>query len=178
MGQSSLVVHNFNERLRYSQQASAESFWNRVYTKAFPDMVNHMPCNGNTLSQRLGIDRVIHLSSGRTLYIDEKKREKVYSDILLEYISNDSSGTPGWMDKDLQIDYLAYAFMPTKRVYLFDWLMLRRAWLQYKDTWLNKYERIPAKNEGYTTWSVAVPIPVLHKAVRTATIIQLGDTNG
>jgi hypothetical protein len=136
-------------------------------------MVSHMPCPGDTQSQRLGIDRLILLSSGRVLAIDEKKREQDYNDILLEYLSNDSTGAPGWIEKELQIDYLAYAFMPSKRVYLFPWDMLRRAWLHYKADWLKKYQIPPARNKGYCTHSVAVPIVELHSAVKTAMIIQL-----
>jgi hypothetical protein len=57
-----------------------------------------MPCTGNTSSQRQGIDRVIHLANGQTIYIDEKKRASVYPDILLEYISVDKTGALGMID--------------------------------------------------------------------------------
>lgn len=132
-----------------------------------------MQCKGNTDSQRQGIDRVIHLSNGKTLYVDEKKREKDYGDILLEYISVDRTGAPGWMEKDLSIDYLAYAVMPCHRCYLFPWLMLRRAWLHYREQWIGKYETRVAKNSSYNTLSVAVPTAVLRSAVSQATLIDV-----
>ena len=172
MGKS-IVTHDFKEQLAYSEEASGESFWDAVYRKAFPNMVNHMLASGDHDSQRRGIDRVVMLSNGRTLYIDEKKRKKDYPDILLEYISCDTTDAPGWMEKDLSIDYLAYAFMPSQRVYLLDWLMLRRAWERYSKEWKEKYDCVPAQNVGYKTWCVAIPIPVIMSAVKNATIIQL-----
>jgi hypothetical protein len=129
--------------------------------------------SGDTLSQRQGVDRVILLANSKILLIDEKKRREEYPDILLEYISVDTTGAPGWMEKDLIIDYLAYAFMKSQRVHLFPWPMLRRAWCRYKDEWIDTYPIIKAQNYGYKTISVAVPTDVLRKAVSVATIIQL-----
>lgn len=177
MGESGLitgaVTHEFRERLSYSESMSDEPFWDAVYKKAFPNLVNQMLASANTESQRMGIDRVLILANGQVLKIDEKKRAEAYADILLEYVSVDTTGAPGWIEKDLSIDYLAYAFMPTRRVYLFPWLMLRRAWGRYKDEWKSKYPKITAQNKGYKTHSVAVPIDVLVKAVSIASIIQV-----
>jgi hypothetical protein len=172
MGQSG-VIHDFKERLAFSETASDEPFWEQIYRKAFPGMVNMMLCSGDTESQRQGIDRIILLASGKVIKIDEKKREKQYQDILLEYISVDTTGAPGWIEKDLPIDYLAYAFMPSKCVYLFPWDMLCRAWLKFKNEWKEKYETKRAQNKGYSTLSVAIPIDILQRAVSTATIIRL-----
>lgn len=165
--------HDFITQLEYSEEASDAPFWDKVYRKAFPSLVNHMPCPGDFATQRDGIDRLILLNNGRVLRIDEKKRREVYQDILLEYVSNDTTKAPGWMEKNLVIDYLAYAFMPTRKVYLLDWLTLRRAWVVNRDQWKAKYRNIYAKNNGYTTKSVAVPIYVLQRAVNEATVIEL-----
>lgn len=170
-----MTVHNFIEQLEYSETASDEKFWSAVYVKAFPNMVAHTLCSGDTKSQRMGIDRAIILANGKTLYIDEKKRKKVYNDILLEFESVSTTGAPGWIEKDLMIDYLAYAFMPTQKVYLYPWPFLRRAWIHYKDVWMKEYEVKEAKNEGYITKSLAVPISTINKAVSTAMIIQLEE---
>lgn len=166
-------MNEFAPDLEFSQVASDEPFWAEVYAKAFPDMVNHMVINSDSQAQRLGIDRVVTLASGSTLYIDEKKRRKSWGDILLEYVSVDTTGAPGWIEKQLQIDYLAYAFMDARRVYLFPWQMLRRAWIHYKDEWLDEHRIIKAQNPGYCTYSVAVPIKQLTLAVKNAGIIQL-----
>ena len=168
-----MSTHDFSERLAYSEEASADEFWEAVYRKAFPDMIAQVPCMGDTQAQRLGIDRFVHLSSGRVLRIDEKKREKVYPDILLETISVDRTGAPGWMEKDLQIDYLAYAFMPIKKVYLFDWLMLKRAWAEKGAEWRRRFPERAAQNRDYRTLSVPVPIDELRHAVAMASVIQI-----
>lgn len=166
-------VHDFQERLQFSTSHVNEPFWLAVYAKAFPNMECAMPVTEKSQGQYLGIDRVIYLHSGKTLYVDEKLRESDYPDIALEYISNDQTNSPGWIEKELLIDYIAYAFLPSRRCYLFDWLMLRRAWIEFKAVWLAEYFLIPAKNSYYTTWSVAVPTDVLLKAVKNASIIQL-----
>ncbi len=164
-----LLTHDFHERLAFSQAASDEPFWEAVYRKAFVGFKRMEQIDGD----RDGTDRIVHLDNGDGIRVDEKKREKVYQDIILEHISNTVSETPGWIEKDLTIDYLAYAFMPIKRVYLFPWLMLRRAWDHYGEEWKATYRMIRAKNKGYWTFSVAVPIDVLTKAVVNAAIIQL-----
>lgn len=173
MGQSSLTVHDFKEELNYSEKASDELFWFEVYKKAFPNMVNCMPCNGNTQSQRMGIDRAIFLANGKTLYIDEKKRRKTYRDILLEYISSDTTNALGWIEKDLSIDYLAYAFMDTRTVHLYPWNLLRRAWILHREEWIRIYRIPPARNYGYNTLNVAIPPNILKSAITEAITIEL-----
>ena len=168
-----LNKNDFKQDLTFSIKASDESFWTAIYHKAFPNMVSHMVCDGDTQSQRMGIDRVILLSNGRILKVDEKKRRKEYNDILLEYISVDKTGAPGWMEKDLSIDYLAYAFMQSKTVYLFDWCLLKRVWNHKKDYWIKNNSIPPAVNNGYNTLNVAVPIKELMSLVSTASIIKL-----
>lgn len=173
-------VHDFRAQLRFSQQSSCEGFWDAVYRKAFPDMEWHRACIENTTGQRLGIDRLVYLQSGRVLSVDEKKRRVFRSDIALETISNSTSRSLGWMNKDLQIDFLAYAFMDRRLVYLFPWPMLRRAWLHYRKRWAEMATRkakgfrwIKAHNHGYDTICLCVPIRVLLRAVSLASIIEL-----
>lgn len=168
-------LHDFHERLCMSQTVSDEPFWTEIYRKAFVGYVGCLPVLEDSPAQRMGIDRFVILSSGQELRIDEKKREEVWPDILLEYLSNDQTNAPGWMEKELHIDYIAYAFMPAKRVHLYPWHLLRRAWEKHGSAWKQTYKKIPAKNAGYTTWSVAVPIAVLEQAVQEASVIQLGS---
>lgn len=168
------AMNNFNECYEFAENGKCEPFWDNVYKKAFPNITNHMRgrveyCN----SQKMGVDRIIYLENGKTITIDEKIRKKVWDDIALEFISNDKYNTAGWMEKDLQIDYLAYAFLPINTAYLFDWRMLKRTWEHYKNEWKKEYFISKAINEGYTTHSVCVPINVLIKKVSAATIIKL-----
>jgi hypothetical protein len=77
------------------------------------------------------------------------------------------------MQEDKDIDYIAYAFVKIKRVYLFPWLELRRAWIQNKDEWLAMYKLIGAPNEDYITYSVPVKTRLLRGKVAGAGKIQL-----
>lgn len=171
-------ARTFQEDLAFSLGASEETFWDAVYRKAFTNFQYSELCT-DLAKQKEGIDRTIYLTNGNVLWVDEKVRRKTYRDILLEHTSNVERGTPGWMEKDLAMDYLAYAFMPTKVCYLFPWPLLRRAWLQYRLKWRTEYwdtapgtTRLPGGG-FYMTHSVAVPIDVLQRAVTTAAIIDV-----
>ncbi len=168
-------MNNFQDQLAYSEQASDEGFWDKVYKKAFPDMAfSVLNTAGKSMSQNLGIDRIIHLKSGKTLYIDEKKRKAKWNDILLEYKSNSNKDiNDGWMNKQLHIDYLAYAFMSTKEVYLFDWQTLRRVWLENGKEWAKAYTRKEADNGYYKTYSLPIPINVLMKEMNNAIVVTI-----
>lgn len=168
------TYNDFDECFQIAEDGRHELFWDAVYKKYFYNMTNHMIgkhelCN----SQKNGVDRIIYLENGKTITIDEKVRTKVYPDIALEYLSNDQTGTLGWMEKDLSIDYLAYAFLPIKTVYLFDWIALKRAWNHYKNNWLERYFISIAPNKTYNTHSVCVPINILIDSCSLATIIKL-----
>ena len=169
-----MTTEQFKKDLAFSEEAGHAPFWAAVYKKAFPNMVSTMEGQGDFQSQRMGIDRVVLLSNGQTIKIDEKKRRKDYGDFCLEYLSNDRTKALGWMEKDLAIDYLAYAFMPSARCYLLPWPMLRRAWLHYRNDWMRMYQpHVKAGNPGYDTWSVPVPIKVVLQKVRSAMIIEV-----
>jgi hypothetical protein len=174
------LIHDFEERLKWSEAASDEPFWDAVYRKAFPGIVAHCLCSGDTPSQRMGIDRILFLGSGQELRVDEKKRRLEYGDFLLEFLSNDRTGAPGWIEKDLFIDYLAYAFMPSKKVYLFPWHLLRLAWNRNGRQWkrmgeLNQdgFRICRATNRGWVTHSVAVPRRVLYQELNRASVIEV-----
>lgn len=120
-------------------------------------------------SQANGIDRIIYFEDNKVITIEEKIRAKDYNDILLEYISNDQTNAPGWMEKNLSIDYLVYCILETGRFLIFDWRTLRRAWKRNKEEWKEKYKKVEAENEGYSTHSVCVPTEVLQRAMTKAT---------
>lgn len=119
---------------------------------------------GKTQEQSLGIDRVIHLKTGKTIHIDEKKRREVFNDFALEYksVSDQGEAKPGWIVKSLLIDYIAYAFMPIQTVYLLDWLSLKRAWREKCKKWKEDgFFIAKAQNKGYVTYSLCVPVETL-----------------
>jgi hypothetical protein len=175
-----MTTHDFGEQLRLSNEARLEPFWEAAYRAAFPDfkcMVDNARDNG---AQRCGVDRLVILQTSATLRIDEKVRSRDYGDMLLEVVSNDRTGAPGWIDKDLTIDFLAYGVLPKQRVYLFPWQPLRSAWARYGDSWKQRakqgtqgYRVVPAKNRGYTTWSIAVPVSEVRRAVAESLVVDV-----
>ena len=170
---TSMKPWDFMERRNWGDSDTDDPFWDGVYRKAFPNLVNHMATVGDHASQRMGIDRIILLANGRTVYIDEKKREKEYGDILLEYISVDTTGAPGWIEKDLAIDYLAYAFINSGRCYLFSWPLLRQAWAVYGERWKAAYSPVCGANRGYKSYSLPIPIPTLQRAIARCSVVNI-----
>lgn len=172
---TNLDYHDFHECLKRSAIQSDEPFWAQVYRKAFPDMVGwiNTASAGKSPIQEHGIDRIIVLKSDRHLYIDEKKSSRSYNSFFLEYISNDRIQSPGWMEKPLRIDFLAYAFMPDQRVYLMQWDMLQIAWRRMRRKWLEIYPRRKARNKTYNTLGVCVPISDVIDAMARAGIIDV-----
>jgi len=164
------VIHCFEETNGRTKSVRHLVLWDEIYRKYFPDMIFSYPNLRKNDAQFLGIDRVIVLRSTRIIRIDEKVREKTYPDILLEYVSNDRKNSPGWMNTDPFIDYIAYAFIDTQTCYFLSWDMLKRTWVRYFDEWLEKakenkegFKHVIAKNKFFNTLSIAVPLTLLLK---------------
>ena len=173
------MTRSFAESLAASKAQEDAEWWEVVYRKAFPSMDSMMSVRNDGWAQRGGIDRVVLLKSGKSITIDEKVRYQSYPDILLEQWSSFERKTPGWMQKDLACDFIAYAFVPTAKCYLIPFLQLRRAWLENGKDWIIKaqgeidgYRRVEAKNVGYTTVSIAVPISSILGALQKAQIVD------
>lgn len=176
------MTHVFADSLAWSKEQEDAPWWIPVYRKAFPGFVSAVSVRNDGWAQRGGIDRVITLASGKTVTVDEKVRRKSYGDILLEQWSSLERRVPGWMQKDLACDFIAYAFVPDERCYLFPFLQLRRAWLESGQDWIRSarngesgFAVIDAKNQGYTTRSIAVPIPELLAGMHAAQVVDWGQ---
>lgn len=171
---NTVQVHQFDKQLAESENPIYEPFWREVYQVFFPTMVNCMPGFGDTESQRRGIDRVILLRNGELITCEEKLRQIVDpGDFLLEYISSDNTQTPGWIEKNLAVDFLVYAFYPQRRAYIFPWLLLRAAWLRCGHIWKKAYPAVKAPNEGYATLSIPVPRDELFRAIQEVSQVEL-----
>lgn len=157
-------MHDFAESLRFSHSASDLPIWEEVYRQAFPSFAAMIDHRKDGEHQRAGIDRSVILENSKQILIDEKVRGKnkrtgvVYDDIALEYLSVAERGTHGWVCKPLRADYIAYAIAPLGRCYLLPVIQLQIAWYRCGDYWIENFQRIVAKNNGYTTISVGVPV--------------------
>ena len=169
-------MNNFKQDLEYSHSQSDAPYWKQVYKKAFPDMACMADVRKDGWAQRGGIDRIIITTSGQTWWIDEKVRRQAYKDILLEFISNDTTGSPGWIEKDLACHFIAYAFEPLRHCYLFPIQPLQRAWKMHGASWKTTYDVKIAKNHGYSTHSCPVPIGILMQAITKAMFITWRNT--
>lgn len=176
-----MTVHKFSQSLALSHSQEDAEWWPKIYGRAFPGHLSAVSVRNDGWAQRGGIDRVITLKSGKTVTVDEKVRAKSYGDILLEQWSNVERKTPGWMQKELACDFIAYAFIPDQTCYLLPFHDLRRTWLECGRDWIASakdrqagFRVVDAQNENYVTRSIAVPIPVLLEAISKSQIIQWG----
>lgn len=167
-----LKVHDFKEQLEFSE--AHELFWREFYRKAFLGCTIIIRNQDSIEGQRRGIDRIVIDKYGvQSFCIEEKMREKSYDDFLLEYISNDRTNVPGWMERDLLSNFLAYAFAPKRKGYLIPWQPLKSFWIAQGERLKKHCEPISAVNASYTTWSVAVPIKTLRMEIPTIKEISL-----
>lgn len=173
------MLHDFQQSLELSHEYEDAPWWVQVYSKAFPGFNSMMSVRKDGWAQRGGIDRVVQLSSGKSVTIDEKVRSKDWDDIALERWSDRDKRTPGWVQKDLACDFIAYAFVPTQRCFLLPFLTLRKAWQLEGRRWcemaaeeVGGFKVIEAKNKGYVTESIAVPTDILMASIRQAMVVS------
>ena len=185
-----MTIHDFDERLAYSHDQADAPFWQKVYRKAFPDMLICLDLRQDGWHQRAGRDRAIILTSGWSIFIDEKARSRSYGDILIEiwsrYPKNGEppfmpvrGAKPGWAREPKDCDFLAYACVPTQVCYLIPFLGIRAAWNKYGGMWWRNaigkkhgFRFSVAKNPTYNTISVVVPPAVLQANIADALTIR------
>jgi hypothetical protein len=165
--------HDFRECLARSHAAADLPIWEQMYRQAFGDFQARHDHRQDGPHQREGIDVSVILHGGRQLWVDEKirgrgKNGKIYDDVALEYVSNDRTNAPGWVEKKHMLtDYIAYAIAPRGVGYLLPLVQLQQAWAANKAGWLRKF-REPvhnAPNNGYRTLFCPVPVAELFKAI-------------
>ena len=175
------VIHDFGDQLRWSQDMSLEPSWVAFYRRLWPEMVAAIRVDMNGMLQHSGVDRIILLSNGKQITIDEKKRKTWYGDILLEEWSV-WRGTPdnsivGWtLDRRKQCDYIAYAVIPAKRCWLLPFELLRQAMIWNMDRWKRVPKKYPldAPNNGYKTRNVGVEWRELKRGLEQQMLRQFG----
>jgi hypothetical protein len=161
--------YNFNEQLNKSENPKEEKFWQSVYKSQFPDLENMITCKGPTQAQKLGFDRILQLKSGKILFIDQKSDYTDYQNFFLETISVEEDNAPGWMVKDLLIDYVAYAFIKRNECYFLPYYSLMRVWHFYENIWTSTYgiKKVPNEScKNYNTLGIAVPINVVLQKIK------------
>ena len=174
-----MTVHDFNASLDLSARHVDSPWWEEAYRAAFPTLDSMTCVRSDGWAQRGGIDRVLTLSSGKTIAVDEKVRDRDWPDFALEYWSDAKNQTKGWAIADLACDYIAYAFIPSGRCYLLPFQQLRKAMLDNGREWVAAY-RDPAihlarNRRGSRSWEthfVPVPIDVVLDALTDAMLVS------
>ena len=178
-----MTVHDFNASLAKSHKYQDAWWWEHIYRQAFPSFESMQDIKNDGWAQRAGIDRRIHLADGNTIDVDEKVRYKDYGDILLEVWSDFDRKEPGWIQKPLPIDYLAYAVAPSATVYLFPFQLLQHTFRKNRSDWKRAvdegrpgYDAKKALNESrgrrWTTTSLVLPLDDLLAAMREAMVFH------
>lgn len=158
-------IHDFKECLEFSHKAEDLPIWKEVYKKAFPQMIDMVTYRQDGFWQREGIDRGILLSTTKQIFVDEKVRATKFDDIALEFMSNDTAKTAGWVNKPLRADYIAYLIAPLGVCYLLPVVQLQSAWEKHGEYWKDKYKPKKAANKGYSTLFCPVPANEVFKAI-------------
>jgi hypothetical protein len=180
-------VNRFEQSHAFGEAAADDPLWEEFYRALFPGLVSIAKNVRGNVGQFAGIDRWLCLSSGKVLSVDEKRRSVDYGDIALEFVSNGRrhAVVDGWIEKDLAIDYLAYAIIPARRCYLFPWPALRASWGRCAKEWIKAaaqerkgFKLIAAENPTYWTWSVCLPAEHLAKSVSQSLQVQIQPAVG
>lgn len=164
-------IHTFNDSMALSEKYGAD-WWLPIYRRAFPTLMSAVAVQHDGWAQRGGIDRLLTLACGRTFAVDEKIRTEDWPDVLLERWSDEARQSPGWVQKPLAADFIAYAHAPAATCVLLPVPALQRAWRQHGRQWIGLYGQRRAKNPGYTSVSVPVPRGVLMQAIVEAMFVS------
>jgi len=172
-------------RINYYKQSTkiemaGSKYLDAIYKKYFG--AKKIIKNTNRTTQIRGVDKLIYLPNRKLpIRVEEKYRSRWYGDILLEYISNDTTGRLGWIEKSLLCDYIFYAINnPITKVFWFNWEQLKTLWELNKAKWIvygeqniHGFNKIVAKNVGYNTISVAVPVQTLLNNIKNSGVKEL-----
>lgn len=168
---SEYKYHNFKEDLDESTLDTNDPLWIVVYKQKFGDNIKISKPVDDIEFQKKGVDKVIKHGNDTFSVIDEKVRYHDYGDFLVEVTSCIHSNTPGWINKDLLTDYIAYHVKPSKKVIFVPFKPLQQMWKEYGDTFTSTYGTREARNPTYTTLNVPIPLDRLSKFVSIETIL-------
>lgn len=165
-------INEFQTDLAFSHE---DELLNAFYYQQFPSLVKIELVTDLDL-QKQGVDKVLHLASGKEIWIEEKTRRQKYNDILIEmwsvYPENGKHGVVGWIGSHKKSDYLVYQF-PEGEIYLFPFLLLQKAYLRNGADWVKTYGERFAQNKGYKSCNVPVPIPALLQAIQNEMVYSM-----
>lgn len=139
----------FESDLALSESPEIQEFWIDTHKRAFKGLQD-MEYVEDLTQQAKGIDRLVYLTSGRTLKVEEKTDFTHYPNIAFEEYSGFT--TAGWAEKELECDLFAYSFYHQGITYYFDYPQLSKFYHTYKKAY-------PQRTVAWSD-SIVRPIPV------------------
>jgi len=126
---------------QWSESTEVRNFLLSFYQQKFPsfDCVLYVP--PNTIAQRMGRDAcLLSKNNPNPVWIDEKLRRSKYADYARQELlveTRKQSGTLGWIQKTLWIDFLVYgSYGHSDTMKVIKWPLLKQAWELRKNEWL------------------------------------------
>jgi hypothetical protein len=164
------VQHDFATSLAAEQADTDDGRTKKLIATMFPVAA----ARWRTLDvrrQKNGSDIRIEMPFGPPVVIDLKFRRKGIpeNDFLIEYISVDRTGIPGWAcDPKKTNDCVGYIFKRTWNLWRLPAPALREIWNLKSAEWIDKFGTISANNIDYKTLNCPVPIKTLARALNGA----------
>lgn len=169
-----MTIHDFSKSLDASKKDSKDPIWKQVFELFFPGYEFIQSYDDDMLMQKSGVDDILKWE-GKPVWIDRKVRlvrpdGRFFSDIALEFLSDEGNNVPGWICKDTKADYWIYMNRMNKTVQLIPVKSAQAAWQKYKDEWAMLWPwpiKAQNKNKNGSKWmtiSRGVPVDVLNKA--------------
>ena len=142
----------FEDEHEKSLENTKLSFWNPLYRQLFNNSFVKREIVKDLVIQASGVDSVVHLKNNITIKFEEKLRDEMWSDICLEYISNDNTNAPGWIEKQQASKYLVYIVQDSQNYYcyVYSFAALQDAWMDHKNYFIKNYGY---KYDGKTLWN-------------------------
>lgn len=172
-----VATKGFAEQVEQGNTYVSEAKWRDILLRAFPDAVEIIQVSDKKEDKR-GRDWLVVYLSGTSTRVQVKAQSPRYDDFVIEYLANDKTNTPGWINLDPGIDYIAYAIPLRRTVYLLPWGLLKHAWRQHGTRWIQKGEQTQdgfriakcRQTWGGVTHSVVVPVEELRKDMLLLTL--------
>ena len=153
-----MKVHRFEQSHRWEQEQAGflAALWAAWWPECSRTAVQDLQ------AQRSGIDATL---SGWVMEgvafscdVEEKVRDKDYGDVLLELVSDDVRGRPGWAVKGAESKLLLYAIRSTRRGWVFPMQTVQAVTRARRDEWQRRYGTRVARNATYRSINVPVPL--------------------
>lgn len=157
-----MTIHEYHVSEGVSQAYQRSNWYTDIMRKKWGAGVLYI-IPKNDPRQMDGIDVIVCPNNlPRRFSLDNKFREKLWNDVLLEVYSNEETRRIGWTGADLKCDLIGYWYVEARGGFLISWPQLHSVWQENAVAWITEFGIKQSLNEsGGRKWTtVNVPIPV------------------